>query len=128
MRAGDELSETNKKLRGAVYAFIEWIYQALGGYGAPGEESGWIFRKDKEGNRQTSVSFKRDIGGWYSVTINDKEPYMGSIILLCQALAGPEGERLLAWLEKETQERSQLLVALQSRIKAAHSSIAGQGS
>ena len=128
MRAGNKFSETNKKLRDAVCSFIEWLFQALDGYELPGEEFGWIFRRNKENDQQIQVSFKMNVGGWYYVATNSEEPQMNSIALLCHALAGPEGETLLAWLEGETNERSQLLVALQSGIQAFRSSIAGQGS
>jgi hypothetical protein len=128
MRIGNEFSETNKKLQKAIYSFIEWFFQALDGYELPGEEFGWIFRKNKENNQQIEVAFRMDIGGWHYVSTNSKKPQMNSIALLCQALAGPEGNTLLTWLEKQTQERSQLLVALESGIKTFRSSIAAQSS
>jgi len=128
MRAGSELSETNRKLREAVYSFIEWLFEALDGYELPGEKFGWIFRRNKENNQQIQVSFKMSVGGWYYITTNSKEPQMNSIVLFCQALAGPEGNTLLSWLESQTQERSQLLTALQSGIEAFRSSIGGQSS
>jgi len=126
MRAGNEFSETNGKLREAVYSFIEWIFQALDGYDLPGESFGWIFKKNRENNQYFDVSFK--IGGWYSVTTNSKEQRMDGIVLFCRALAGPEGEILLAWLEKETKERSHLLVAPQSAIRTFRSSVGGSTS
>jgi hypothetical protein len=125
MRVGHELSETNRKLKEAAYSFIEWMFQALEGIGLPGESFGWIFRKNRE--NQTEVSFKLDVGGWHNVTTN-KESYMSSIVLFCQALAGPEGERLLAWLEEEVKENSQLLLAVQEGIGAIRSSIRGSTS
>ena len=128
MRAGNEFSETNMKLQEAVYSFIEWLFQALGEYSLPGDDLfGWIIRRNKD-KQQIHVSFKMEVGGWHNVATNFEEPQMNSIILLCRALAGPEGDTLLAWLEKEAQERGQLLVALQSGIQAFRSSIAGQGS
>ncbi len=126
MRAGNEFSETNRKLQKAVYSFIEWLFQALDGYDLPGEKLGWVFRK--KNNQQIGVSFEMNVGGWHYVTTNKKEPQMDSIALLCQALAGPEGDTLLTWLEKQTQERSQFLAALESGIKTFRSSIAAQSS
>ena len=128
MRAGNEFSETNRKLQEAVYSLIEWLFQALGGYELPGEEFGWIFRRNKENNQQIQVSFNTSVGGWHYVTTNSKEPQMNCIVSFCRALAGSEGEKLLTWLEEETKERSQLLVALQSGIQVFRSSIAGQSS
>lgn len=128
MRVGNEFSETNKKLQEAVYSFIEWLFLALGEYSLPGEDLfGWIIRRNKD-KQQIHLSFKMQVGGWHDVATNFEEPQMNSIALLCHALAGPEGETLFAWLEKETKERSQLLVALQSGIQAVHSSMTGQGS
>jgi len=126
MRAGDQFSETNRKLQKAVYSFIEWLFQALGEYELPGEKFGWSFRK--KNNQQIEVSFEMSEGGWHYVTTNSKESEMDSIALLCRALAGPEGETLLTWLEEQTQERSQFLVALESGIKTFRSSVAAQSS
>ena len=126
MRAGNEFSETNKKLREAVYSFIEWLFQALDGYELPGEKFGWIFRK--KNNQQIEVSFEMNVGGWHYVTTNKKEPQMNSIALLCRALAGPEGDTLLTWLKEQTQERSQFLAALESGIQTFRSLAAEQSS
>jgi hypothetical protein len=126
MRAGNEFSETNRKLRKAVYSFIEWLFQALDGYELPGEEFGWIFRKNKENNQQTEVSFRMNVGGWYSVIVDGGKMQMRAVMLLCQALAGPEGDTLFTWLEEQTQERDQFLTALQSGIQTFRSLAAAQ--
>ena len=123
MRAGNEFSETNRKLQKAVYSFIEWLFQALDEYELPGEEFGWVIEKK---NNQIRVGFRMNEGGWHSVTVNNSKTQMRAIVLLCQALAGPEGDTLLTWLEEQTQERSQLLVALESGIQTFRSSIAAQ--
>jgi len=126
MRAGNEFSETNRKLRKAVYSFIEWLFQAFDEYDFPGEKLGWVFEKNEKNSQQIRVSFGMNEGGWHYVTTNSKEPQMDDIVLLCRALAGPEGNTLLAWLEEQTKERSQFLVALESGIKTFRSSIAAQ--
>ena len=123
MRVGNEFSETNRKLQKAVYSFIEWLFQALSEYELPGEKFGWVIEKK---NNQIRVGFRMNEGGWHDVTTNSKEPQMDDIVLLCRALAGPEGDTLLAWLEEHTQKRSQLLVALESGIQTFRSSIAAQ--
>ena len=123
MRAGNNFSETNRKLRKAVYSFIEWLFQALDEYELPGEEFGWVIEKK---NNQIRVGFRMNVGGWHSVVANSKRPQMNNIVLLCQALAGSEGDTLLAWLKEHTQERSQFLVALESGIQTFRSSIAAQ--
>ncbi|TSC52591.1 MAG: hypothetical protein LiPW39_561 [Parcubacteria group bacterium LiPW_39] len=124
LRAGNAFSETNKKLQEAMYCFIEWLFQVVTEYQLPPvEEFGWgIKRKD---NRRICLSFRMGQGGWHSVISRDDSPLtnMNSIVLCCRALAGPEGEKLIAWLEKEALERNEMLTALQSALKVFRSSV-----
>jgi hypothetical protein len=122
MRAGDQLSETNKKLREAVYSFIEWIFQAIDGHQLPGEGFGWVFERDWKTNK-IQVMFRVNVGKWRIVTANSEKTYMEEIFLFCQALAGKEGGELLTWMEKQTKERNQFFEAVQSGIEVFRSSL-----
>ena len=122
IRAGDEFSKTNNKLRDAVYSFIEWLFKTVDYQLPPAEKFGWSIKKEEGG--RISLSFEKIPYGWHTITTNDNKPRMDSITLCCRALAGPEGEKLLAWLEDKIRERNQLLVALQSAMQAFRSSVA----
>jgi len=93
VRAGNAFSETNRKLRDAVICFVEWLFAQVAEYQLPvSEEIGWHLKRLDTGFIE--LSFKTRIGGWHSVTTNQRTEQMNSIILLCQAIAGPEGKRL----------------------------------
>lgn len=115
MRAGNEFSETNRKLREAVWSFIEWLFEHIGDYQLPAqEEIGWAIKRIDD--HQILISFKKE-GGWYSVTTNSDEALqMNHIVMLCRALAGPEGEKLVQWLEEQAQERAHMFKAVEEAI------------
>ncbi len=122
MRAGNEFSETNKKLRDAVYKFIEWLFEVVEEYQLPpANEFGWSFKKLND--KQIQLSFQTPTHCWLSVTTNKNENVMWHVVECCRTLAGPGGEKLIAWLEQQTQERNQLYISLQSAIKNFRSSL-----
>jgi len=120
MRAGNEFSETNRKLRDAVWSFIEWLYEQLTEYQLPNaEEIGWSLRRPNQ--TQVCLNFKADDGGWHSVITNSDEIYMNNIVLCCRTLAGAGGERLVSWIEQQAQERKQFLAGLQEALQSLRS-------
>jgi len=115
MRAGNEFSETNRKLREAVYSFVEWLYKVVEYQLPPAEEFGWFIKKDRD--EKTSLSFQKIPYGWHTITVNDTRQNINSIVLCCRALAEAEGEKLIAWLEKQAEERKKMLEGFQSALK-----------
>ena len=106
MRAGDEFSKTNQKLKEAVWAFIEWLHGMVGDHGLQHQEIGWII--EKTGPKQIRLSVYTDKEGWVGVVTNSDKASIDQIITLCQAIAGPEMERLTLWLDEQVEERKKM--------------------
>jgi len=122
MRAGNEFSETNKKLREAVSVFAEWLLDQVTEYQLPDPDKiGWKIERLRSNNNQVRLSFKMEPRGWFSVISNYDKEQMHNILQCCQALAGPEGKRLITWLEQQNQERQQMLADLQVAMKILRS-------
>ena len=123
MRAGNEFSETNKKLSNAVLSFAEWLFDHITEYQLPDPENiGWKIEELKKGTlySQIRLAFQTDSGEWQSITTSchpfeDKEygKQMNQIVDCCRTLAGTGGTRLIAWLETQSQERKQMLATLE---------------
>ncbi|MFH1178708.1 MAG: hypothetical protein V1711_03250 [bacterium] len=122
MRAGNEFSETNKKLREAVLEFAEWLFEQVTECQLPNPvEFGWKVERLRAGSSQIRLSFKKG-REWFSVLTNFNGEQMNDILQCCRALAGPEGERLIIWLEQQNKERQQMLSALQAAMQILRSS------
>ncbi len=118
MRVGNQFSETNQKLRKSVDAFINWFHDRVGDEGRLLRELGWAvlelrhnkialdFLLDSEKVHAECQPFRR-------VVTNTPETKMTDIVALCNALAGPEGERLFQWLEQRAHDRDSLLSKFQ---------------
>lgn len=116
MRAGDEFSQTNKKLKLAVFSFIEWLVEQVGYHQfPPAEEFGWVL--EKKGDNKIRLGFKSDRSGWLSVTANSDEEQRYQIVEFCATLAGNGGEKLLSWLEQEVQERERMFKGLEEVLR-----------
>jgi len=123
MRAGNELSETNRKLREAVCSFVNWFSGVVESYQLPSSDSGfgWVLENLSYG--RIRLGFKCG-SAWYSV-INEAEDasQINQVVMCCRALAGPEGEQLISWLEQRAKERGQMLAALQGALNSFRSAM-----
>lgn len=106
---GNWLSNTNVRLRKAVYDFINEVYNLMDAEDFFSEEIDWAFRKiEKNGEEFVRASFRRGeakTNKWVYVDVG-KETHMSNIVAFSEALVGPEGQRLLNCMKGETQKRS----------------------
>lgn len=126
MRAGNEFSQTNKKLSGAVLSFVQWLFDHITEYQLPDPENiGWKIEKLNKGtlHSQIRLTFQTDSGEWQSITTNcdplcsfpeECKKQMNQVVDCCRTLAGTGGERLIAWLEAQSQERKQMIAAFEA--------------
>jgi hypothetical protein len=100
LRAGNEFSETNQKLKNAVWGFIEWLNTICGNELCyiPIKETGWkIFTQGQ--NLILYFEYKgKEHEIWKNASIDRYETF-------CHALAGEEGEKLVRWLEQTAKTR-----------------------
>jgi hypothetical protein len=117
MRAGNEFSETNKKLREAIWSFAEWLLECVGDEADSMREIGW--RVHRQNNKQVMLAFMphfeddikktKSLQRWGIILTHSDRTNMEMIAECCRRLAGSDGDRLMAWLEKQSQERGELL-------------------
>jgi len=111
IRAGDEFSKTNQKLLEAVCGFVEWLFGVVGNQGLPISEIDWTIEK-KPLEESIRLGFKAEKGGWYDVYSDPKRTRVDSAVSFCETLAGVGGQRLISWLEEQTQQRKGLLAEM----------------
>ena len=110
IRAGDQFSGTNQKLKEAVWEFIECLLQQTESDSLT-ESMGWWFTLEDGGIHTLNFTLR---GERHFVTARWQEQGMTSIHAFCEALAGAGGEQLQAWLEGRTIQRMRFLEAFQS--------------
>jgi len=116
MRAGDEFSKINEKLKESAISFVKWLFDKVGEWQLPGkQECEWIIAREQ---KETGVylSYNTDTSGWNSISTIPGKTSINQILIFCQTLSGPRGDKLLAWIENEIKERQKMLADLQSTI------------
>ena len=117
LRAGNEFSETNRKLREAAISFVEWLYEKLTEFQLPSPEAiGWKLERD---SRTGFILLHFERRSWHTVSNNRDYEQMNAVVELCRAIAGPEGERLTAWLEEQDTQRRRMLDAFTETLRRA---------
>jgi len=112
IRAGSVSSETSKKLRVAVWKVIEFITDHLD------EEqkrvmwgpTNWTFWRMN--NSQCKAKFRLMGKNEYEVITNSNESQYLATTAFCYALVGPDGQRLLKWIESRIQSQQELIAML----------------
>ena len=101
-RWADSFSGANRKMQQGAEVFITALYERVGDDQIP-RSIGWVLQHLNQ-MPQIRLSFETTPGGWHEVTTNSQNsPWR--ILDLAHALNGPEGERLMQWLEDNTLER-----------------------
>jgi hypothetical protein len=114
LRAGDQFSETNRKLCRAVEGFVLWLFAQVGEQGFPDpKEFKWSLVRNSESGRIT-LGFDTETRGWLYVYSSGNPASMWQIHAFCETLAGPRGDSLILWLEATTLQRMQYLNALEA--------------
>jgi len=122
IRAGEEYSETNKKLRLAVWSFVKWFANQVEPHDLPAS-LGWRLSQDDDHH----IHMVYSEGGSDSIIIITDWEYqkMFDIHRFCVSITGAEGNKLIEWLESITQERRGLLASLESVQKSFQAKIPG---
>ncbi|HBV33203.1 TPA: hypothetical protein DEB72_01570 [Patescibacteria group bacterium] len=98
IRAGEEYSQSNKKLREAVKDFIIWFHCVVRPGDLP-EETCWQI--STYGGDHVEMAFKVDTDDWRRIhTANTSNCPMEWIYAFCTALTDARGRKLLTWLEE----------------------------
>ena len=120
MRVGDEFSKTNEKLIGAVASFVEWLFKRVGEHELTGEKLGWSIKKEENG---VVLNFSTATSGWNSAYSVEGRNSIHQAVLLCETLAGPQGFKLVEWLEQNTAERKRMLETMDEILRVLHASM-----
>lgn len=103
LRAGDDFSPTNQKLREAVWELVEFLHEKTKDSPPPYMSTGIKF--ERLNDSQIRATFY--VGGGYdkSFVTNSDECTIENLVLFCRHMAGTYGENLVNWLERETAAR-----------------------
>ena len=115
LRAGDQYSESNKKIRNAVDNMVDYLSSRINTVSELPKSLGWVFLN--KGKGQIEVQFLSG-QNWVTITTHWDQEQMWKLERFCEALRGAGGQQLISWMEEKIAIRSDHARALEAALTA----------